>query len=413
MRWRPVAGMLAAAFAFVFPLPAQDWPQFFGPERNGVYPGGTIDETWGANGPEVVWQRPVGEGFSGPVVSGGRLILHHRVGDREVVDAFDAATGETEWRYDYATTYRDDFGFDEGPRAVPVIANGRVYVYGAEGKLHSVDFETGEGVWNVDTMERFDVPKGYFGAGGSPLVEGGRVIANVGGQGGDPSGIVAFDADTGAVVWTATDHEASYSSPVGATFQGRRLAVFFTRNGLAGIDPSDGRVVFDRRWRSRSDTSVNAASPVVVGNRIFVSAEYGPGAGVLEWNGEDLVEIWTSNDVLSNHYATSVYRDGILYGYHGRQEFGPSLRAVEFDTGEVRWSLEQFRAGSIMLAGDRLLIVRESGELVLAEPTPEDFVLIAQARVLPGVVRAYPALAGGILYLRNEDSLVALDLRDE
>lgn len=404
---------LVAFFAVVFPLAAQDWPQFFGPERNGVYPGEAIDETWGPTGPDVVWERPVGEGFSGPVVSGGRLILHHRIGDREVVEAFDAATGETQWRYDYATTYRDDFGFDEGPRAVPVIADGRVYTYGAQGKLHAVDFETGEGIWSVDAMERFGVPKGYFGAGGSPLVEDGRVIANVGGQGGNSSGIVAFDADTGAVLWTATDHEASYSSPVGATFGERRLAVFFTRNGLVGIDPSDGTVVFDRRWRSRSDTSVNAASPIVAGNRIFISAEYGPGAGVLEWNGEDLVEIWSSNDALSNHYATSVHHDGILYGYHGRQEFGPSLRAVEFDTGEVRWTLEQFRAGSIMLVGDHLLVIRESGELILAEAAPEDFVLIARAEVLPGVVRAYPALADGILYLRNENTLVALDLREE
>jgi outer membrane protein assembly factor BamB len=259
-------------------------------------------------------------------------------------------------------------------------------------------------------MAEFGIPKGYFGAGGSPLVADGRVIANVGGQDGDASGIVAFDAESGEVLWSATDHEASYSSAVAATFDGRRYAVFFTRNGLVGLDPENGGVQFDLRWRSRSDTSVNAASPVVVGSRIFISAEYGPGAGVLEWTGDELVPIWSSNDVLSNHYATSVYRDGILYGYHGRQEFGPSLRAVEFDTGTVRWSLDQFRAGSIMLAGDRLLIVREAGELILAEATPEDFVLVARARVLDATVRAYPALANGILYIRNEDTLVALDL---
>jgi outer membrane protein assembly factor BamB len=400
--------------AIVAALPsraAQDWPQFFGPERNGVYSGPPIDDSWDGAGPEVLWRLPVGQGFSGPVVAGGRLVLHHRLGDQEVVEAFDAATGESLWRHAYPTTYRDDFGFDEGPRAVPVIVDGRVFTYGAQGALHAIDLENGEPLWDVDAMARFDVPKGYFGAGGSPLVENGRVIANVGGQDPNPSGIVAFDAGTGEVLWTATDHEASYSSPVGATFDGRRWGVFFTRNGLVGIDPANGSVGFDLRWRSRSDTSVNAASPVVVGDRIFISAEYGPGAGVLEWTGDGIVEIWSSNDALSNHYATSVHRDGILYGYHGRQEFGPSLRAVEFDTGRVRWSLDQFRAGSIMLVGDRVLVIREAGELILAEATPEEFVLVARARVLDGTVRAYPALADGILYLRNEDTLVALDLR--
>jgi outer membrane protein assembly factor BamB len=132
---------------------------------------------------------------------------------------------------------------------------------------------------------------------------------------------------------------------------------------------------------------------------------------VLEWDGNQLNQLWASNDVLSTHYATSVYYDGFLYGYHGRQEFGPSLRAVNFETGEVAWNIDQFRGGSITLVGDQLLLVREGGELVLADATPDDFALVARAQVLPSTVRAYPALADGILYLRNGDTLVALDLR--
>ena len=124
-----------------------------------------------------------------------------------------------------------------------------------------------------------------------------------------------------------------------------------------------------------------------------MSAEYGPGAGVLRWDGRRLNELWSSNDVLSNHYSTSVYRDGYLYGYHGRQEFGPSLRAVEFETGKVAWSVERFLAGSIVLAGNRLLLVREGGELILAEASPDAFTPIARARILPATVRAYPALS--------------------
>jgi outer membrane protein assembly factor BamB len=156
---------------------------------------------------------------------------------------------------------------------------------------------------------------------------------------------------------------------------------------------------------------VNVATPLVVGNLIFASSEYGPGAGVFEFDGSKLKELWTSDDVLSNHYATSVHANGVLYGFHGRQEYGPSLRAVDFRTGKVRWSEEKFGAGSVTLAGDRLLIVRESGELILAPATPEAFKPIARAQVLPATIRAFPALAGGILYLRNENTLVSLDLR--
>ena len=212
-------------------------------------------------------------------------------------------------------------------------------------------------------MRQFEVDKGFFGAAGSPLVEGGKVIANVGGK---KAGIVAFDAKTGKVIWTATTDAASYSSGVAATMLGRRYAVFLTRAGLVGLDPADGQVRFQRPWRARQAASVNAATPLVVGNRIFVSAEYGPGAGVLQFDGAKLADVWLSDEVLSNHYATSVLHEGILYGFHGRQEFGPVFRAVDLQSGKVLWSTERFGAGSVTLAGNRLLIVRESGDLMLA-----------------------------------------------
>jgi outer membrane protein assembly factor BamB len=390
------------------PASADDWPQYFGPARDGIYKGVPLADSWPAGGPRVVWKKPVGEGFSGPVVSAGKLILHHRVAAEEVVEAMDVKTGASQWRYAYPTSYRDDFGFDEGPRAVPVVAGGIVYTFGAQGQLHAVGLADGKKRWSEDTTTKYRVAKGFFGAAGSPLVEDGRAIANVGGKG---AGIVAFDAATGKVLWTATDDEASYSSGVGATFGGKRLAVFLTRSNLLGLDPATGTIVFRRPWRARNASSVNAASPVVVGDLIFVSAEYGPGAGVLRVEGSNLIDLWTGLDNLTNHYATAVHLDGILYGYHGRQEFGPALRAVELRTGKVRWSQEQFRAGSILLAGNRLLIMREGGELVLADATPNGFKPLARAQVLPAVVRAFPALSDGILYVRNENTLVALDLR--
>src|SRR4030095_16087832 len=182
---------------------AADWPQYLGPQCDGVYRGPALGDTWGSSGPKVVWTKPVGQGFSGPVVADGRLILFHRVGDREVVQSLDARTGAEQWSYGYPTSYRDDFGFDEGPRAVPVVANGIVYTFGAEAHLHA---------------------------------------------------------------------------GVGATIAGKRYAIFLTRAGLVGLDPATGAVQFQKRWRARQNASVNAATPLVVGDLIFISAEYGPGA---------------------------------------------------------------------------------------------------------------------------------------
>jgi len=401
--WATLSLLLLATWSTL----AQDWPQFLGPDRDGRYPGPALDIDWGAGGPPELWRRPVGSGFAGPVVVDGRLILFHRLEDREVVESLDASTGETVWRYDYVTTYRDDFGFDEGPRSAPVVVDGRVFTFGAQGQLHALRLETGVVEWHVDTKTEFNFRKGFFGAAGSPLVEGGHVIVNVGGA---DAGVVAFDAETGAVVWTALDDEASYSSGVSAVFGGVRHAVFFTRNYLAGLDPVSGTVRFSRPWRSRLRASVNAATPLVIDDVIFVSATYGTGAGLFRVNGDQLDEIWVSNEVMSNHYSTSVYNDGHLYGFHGRQEYSPSFRAVELLTGEVKWDILSYGAGTVTLADDRLLIVRESGELVVAPASPAAFTVIATTQVLPPVVRAYPALADGRVYIRNENTLICLDL---
>jgi outer membrane protein assembly factor BamB len=418
VRMRPSSRILAivilatrAAALSAQSLP-EEWPQFLGPTRNGVYRGPALTESWPASGPRVVWRLDVGQGFSGPVVAQGRLILFHRMNTREVVESLDANTGARQWRYDYPTAYRDDFGFDEGPRAAPVVADNVVYTFGAEGRLSAIALTTGKLLWSEETMTRFDVAKGFFGAAGAPIVEDGRVVANIGGKKG---GVVAFDAKTGRVLWTSTSDEASYSSGIGATIAGRRVLIFHTRTNLLGLDPATGKVQFQRRWRALQAASVNAATPVVVsdstGTYIFVSAEYGPGAGVLRVNDSTLTPVWTADDTLNNHYSTSVYRDGVLYGFHGRQEEGQSLRAVDFKTGKVRWSAERFLAGSLLLAGNRLVILRETGELVLADASPDRFQPIARAQVLAATVRPFPALSNGFLYARNEKTLVCLDLR--
>ena len=162
-------------------------------------------------------------------------------------------------------------------------------------------------------------------------------------------------------------------------------------------------------WKCPSPAVVNAAAPLVIGDMVFLSASYETGATVLRIEGDKPTQVWASDDVLSNHYATSVYRDGYLYGYHGRQEFGQSLRCIELKTGKVRWSADAFGAGTVTLAGDKLLLLRENGQLVVALASPKEMRPISKTEALPAKVRAYPALADGRLYARNEKTLVCLE----
>lgn len=399
---------IAAASLLQAAAAAQDWPQILGPGRNGIYTGGPIVQSFPRTGPPLLWKREVGAGFAGPAVAAGKLVLFHRLNNRETVEAMDAATGKTLWLFDYPTSYRDDFGFDEGPRAVPVIAGGRVFTHGADGWLHGLDATTGRMLWGVDTRRVFDAPKGYFGVATSPLVDGDRVMVNVGGKSG---GIVAFDAASGRTLWTSTGDEASYSAPVMADLVGLRTAVFFTRTGLVAVDPASGAVRYQYRWRARMAASVNAAVPIVVKDQIFLSASYGTGAVLLQVANNAVKPLWSGDESMSNHYSTSVYQDGYLYGFEGRQEFGQSLRCVELATGKVMWNVDGFGAGTLLIAGDSLVITRESGELALAAVSPKAFRFNARAQLVPATVRAYPALADGRYYVRNDRQLSAFDLR--
>ncbi len=387
---------------------AHDWPQFLGPNRNGVLVGPALADTWPQDGPPLVWKKTIGPGFSGPVVALGKLILFHRIADQETVECLDARTGQPLWKFEYLTQYRDDFGFDAGPRATPTVAEGKVYTFGAEGSLHCLDLNSGKMLWRISMKEKFSSPKGFFGMVCSPLLEENLLLLNIGGAGG--AGIVALAKNDGQLVWKATEDEASYSSPIMATLDGRRRAVFLTRSGVVVLDPATGAVLSRFPWRARMNASVNAATPVVIGDVIFVSASYDTGAIALTFKEGQLRKVWSSDDALSNHYATSVYQGGFLYGFHGRQEEGPSLRCVEWASGRVRWSENRFPAGTVMLAGNRLLVLLEDGRLLMALASSASFKPLAEAQILPLGVRAYPALADGLFYARSKDRLVCLDL---
>jgi hypothetical protein len=184
------------------------------------------------------------------------------------------------------------------------------------------------------------------------------------------------------------------------------MILCFTRAGLVGLD-SAGKIQFQFPWRSRSQASVNAALPVIAGDLLFLSASYNTGATVLDLSSGQPKQLWSSDDALSNHYSTSVQKDGFLYGFHGRQEYGQSLRCIEMKTGKVRWSEDGMGAGTVTLAGDRLLVIRENGEAIVAPASPDAFRPESRMQLLPAVIRSYPAVADGRLYVRNEKTLAA------
>jgi outer membrane protein assembly factor BamB len=390
-------------------LRGADWPQFLGPNRDGVSAETGLLASWPKEGPKVLWQKQVGEGYSGPVVAGGKLILFHRVGDNDVVACLDAAKGSELWKFTYPTAYQDELGKGNGPRATPVLAGGRVYTLSAEGRLHCLELDSGKKVWERSLVKEYKVPGSYFGVGTTPLVEGKLVLVNVGGK---KAGIVAFDKDTGKEVWRATEDGASYASPVAATIHGRRYGIFFTRQGVVLLDPRTGKVHYQKRWRARYNASVNAATPLVVGDLVFVSTCYETGALLLKVGKDRVEEVWSGDDEMSNHYATCVHHQGHLYGFHGRQEPGAALRCVELKTGKVKWTEPRYGCGSLVLADGKLFILTEKGDLVLAEPTPAAYREKARANVLAAPpCRAQIALADGRLYARDGERLVCWDLK--
>ncbi len=391
----------------VSPLSAEDWPQFLGPTRDAVYHGNDLAAQWPKEGPRVLWQTPVGEGFSGPVVSAGKLIVFHRLGKEEVVQCLEASSGKPIWDFKYPSAFRDGIGFDNGPRSTPAVTEGKVCTFGAEGVLHCLDLKNGAKLWSVDTRRKFGVPKKWHGMICSPLIEGKAVLLNIGST--NNVGIVAFDKDSGEVIWQGTKHGYSCSSPAAATIGGKRYAFFFTRRTLCAIDPESGRVCFNYPVSTPNKDLVLCANPVIIHDLVFVSAAYDLGGHLLRVGDGKHEVVWTSPD-LATQYATSVYHEGYLYGIHGQRETSFDFRCVDLKTGKVQWKRDDYGPGTILKAGNELLFLTYNGQLYRGLPSPTGFKVTGQTQVAPFGCRAYPALADGRLYVRSNNRLFCLDL---
>ncbi len=415
-----------------------DWPAFLGPTGDGKSPETGILTDWPENGPPLVWHCPLGTGYGIGCVADGRFYQFDRQADQARLRCLQAETGQLLWQFTYETHYEDMLGYDNGPRASPIVSDGLVYILGPAGILHCLRADHGTPVWKVDTTKRFGVVQNFFGVGSTPVVEGDLLIVMVGGSTPEsrqadryhmdhvvPNGtaVVAFDKRTGQVRYTLGNELASYSSPKLATIDGRRWGFLFARGGLLAFDPATGTAHFHYPWRARLHDSVNASTPVVVGDEVFISETYGPGSSLLRVAPGGYEVVWCDppgrNKAMQTHWNTPIYHRGYLYGSSGRYANGAQLRCIEWNTGRVLWSQPGLARASLLYVDGHFVCLSETGQLRLVEATEKRYVekAVAVIRQHPGgkpLIKppawAAPILAHGLLYVRGADQLVCLRL---
>ena len=389
----------------------EDWPHFQGPRRDGTSREVGLLKSWPSQGPPLLWSYSLGSSFSAPVISRGRLVLFHRLGMQEILECVDAGTGAKIWKQVYPSRYVDRYGYNGGPRSSPAIEGSRVYTFGAEGKLTCLDFENGKILWQRWINQDYRVPQNFFGVGTTPVIDGELILLNAGGS--EDAGVLAVNKNTGKTVWHTSNDGASYSTPVVRTLHGKRLGIFFTREGLLAVEVQSGKEHYRYPFRSKQHQSVNAASPVVVENYVFLSATYNTGAVLLKLEPQSVRKIWKDRRVMQNHWATSIYHEGYLYGMDGRHEGGANLRCIELMTGEIRWTADRGlgRAAFIMADG-HLITLGERGHLALVEVNPDRYHEKARIQILGYPCWTPPVLSHGLLYVRNENKLLCFDLRE-
>ncbi len=385
-----------------------DWPQIMGANRNGIAAKEKLADKWPTDGPRSLWEAKIGSGFAGVAVADGVTVLFHRLADEDTLTAFDAETGKRLWSQGFSTSFQPAIVEDDGPRAVPTIHQGRVYALASAGGLYCVDIKTGKPVWQRQTQTEFHVPSAYFGAGSSPLVEGQTLILNVGGDK-DRAGVVAFDLNTGKTVWQTTTEQASYSSPIVTTLDDQRVLLCVTRLNFVSLDPATGKELARTPFGQRGPT-VNGAVPVMIGQRVLLTASYGIGAELLSLSRSKIDIVW-QDELLSSQYTTPIVHDGAVFGIDGRQDGGPiSLKCFDPETRKVHWTKPGLAYATLIAADGKLLVVHTNGAARLAELNKTEYRELGAASLLRGTTRALPALANGRLYVRNEQTLKCVQL---
>lgn len=384
-----IPALLAVLFILAAPVckvSGADWYRWRGPDLNGISSETGWQEKWPAEGPKQLWKASVGTGFASFSVSRGRVYTMGNTKDSDITSCLDAQTGEVLWRHSYPAAL-DPNSFEGGPCATPAVADGRVFTFSRKGDLFCLDAAKGTVIWarHLNRELGLEIPR--WGCASSALVTGNLVVQNMGSAG------VALDARTGKVVWTSGKTSGAYATPVPVKIGADPCLAIFSRQSLIVVKTASGQEVFSFPWKT--DYDVNAADPIIDGNKIFISSGYNRGAALLELDGTTPRKVW-ENKNMRNHFNTSVFWKGYIYGPDDS-----GLRCIAVDSGEVKWTDKEFRKGSLMIAGGKLVGLSERGELIIAEPTPDAFKPISRAKVLTGKCWTAPVLSNGHIYCRN------------
>jgi outer membrane protein assembly factor BamB len=396
--------LLFAGAGQVMAQAGANWPQWRGPNRDGVSKETGLLKQWPAEGPPLLWKASgAGRGYSSFSIANGRLYTMGLRGDREYVIAFDVANGKEAWATAHGGAFRTDRG--DGPRGTPTIDGERLYALGGNGDLSAMDAKTGKIIWSKNVLQEFGGSNIQWGISESPLVLGNKVLVNAGGRN---ASIVALNKDTGAVIWKSQSDEAGYSSAIPLQVNGGTQVVFFTAQRAVGLDVNDGKLLWE--YAKPSNNVANVATPVARANRVFISSDYGTGGGVVEIKADNKAqEIYFTKD-MRNHHSSSILVGDYLYGFSSAV-----LTAMKFDTGEIAWRDRSVGKGSLVYADGHLYAFSENGVVGLVEATPTGYRETGRFRIpqdsLP--TWAHPVVAGGRLYLRDQDTIYAFDVKQK
>jgi outer membrane protein assembly factor BamB len=400
--------------ALLFLFLAQ-WPQFGGPNRNFQVDSPPLASSWPPAGPKKLWTRELGAGFSGIVVSDGRLFTMYSRGGRgssgveEVVVAIDQATGKTIWEYAYRAPFKVDADVGPGPHATPLIDGDRLYTTGATGKLHCLDAKTGKVLWMHDLKLEYNGSSLNYGYASSPLLYKDNIIVPVGGNG---YALMAFDKTNGRPVWRSGSFTNAYSSPLPINVDGQDQIIIVMKADIVAIDPNTSNVLWHRP--QNAEYGLNVTMPVWgPDNLLFVSSAYNGGSQVLRLHqsgGKTTIDQLWSGYKMHVHHSDVVRIGNMIVGSSG--DFGPApLTAVDVTTGKVLWQTRDFPKVNIVVADHKAILLDEDGTLALAALTPEGCKVWAKAQVTDKLSWTAPALAGTNLYVRDKKTIAAFDLK--
>lgn len=386
---------------------ADDWPNWRGPQHNGIsYETNWIGD-WPACEPIILWEQQVGTGFSSIVVADGRLYtmgntkrivetidsgsrtgVSQKLEEMDELFCLDPNTGEILWVHAYPSALAPNL-YEGGPSATPTIADSNVYTFSKQGMAYCLDTNDGAVLWQSDLVADYGMPVPTYGFAGSPYVDANLVIYNAGTHG------MALHAADGTLAWETGTNRAGYSTPVPFDVEEQRFVVLMGERTFAAVQAQTGEVLWEHPWVTRYNA--NIPDPIVDSNLVFVSTGYQEGSALFDLATDQVTELWFQKN-MQTWLNSSVLWQGYLYGPNDN---GKALTCVERDTGWIMWTRGGFGNGSVMLADGKLIALSEDGELCIVEASPAGYRELGKGRILTGKCWTVPVLANGKIYARN------------